>query len=76
MKYKVTLTLKYQLLINCDTNAETNAKGAIQTRLEELQVDWLTVCVNSNCDTAEVSAKCLGANSKFIIATVIVGAVP
>ena len=75
-KYTITLTLKYKLFVNCDSNSEDSVKSAIKIKVKDLQSDWTTLCVNSNCDNVKSSAKCENANSKLVTATVVIGAVP
>ena len=76
LKYKITLTLKYELFVNCNSAAEVSVRDAIKIKVKVLQSDWTTLCVNSNCDNVKSSAKCENANSKFVTATVVIGAVP
>ena len=75
-KYTITLTLKYELLVDCDSNSEDSVKSAIKIKVKDLQSDWTTLCVDSSCNNTESSAKCEGANSKFVTATVVIRAVP
>ena len=75
-KYTITLTLKYKLFINCDSSSEDSVKSATKIKVKDLQSDWTTLCVDSNCDNTESSAKCEGANSKFVTATVVIRTVP
>ena len=76
LKYKITLTLRYKLGINCDSNAESLLRDTIKAKVVNLMGDWPTLCPDSNCDNAQPLAKCDGASSTFVTVTLIITSVP
>ncbi|KAL8564073.1 hypothetical protein ACOMHN_034550 [Nucella lapillus] len=73
---KITSTLKYGLLIQCDSNSEDAVEIALKLKVVALQKTWLHLCPDNTCTNVDISAKCESFNQKNVTATITMDAVP
>ncbi|KAK7111927.1 uncharacterized protein [Littorina saxatilis] len=71
-KFKVTITLRYQLGVDCTSGEEQDLAKTLKTKVQELDKVWPGLCPGTDCDTADTSdVKCQSSSSRMVVVMIV-----